>query len=388
MAHLFAVLGFSFVLGVQAIAQEVSHQPHPGQLQSDGLIHVDLQTRIHYLSRAQLWHPVNLDEIDTRSGGHISPSKTIPNDAIIECDYVNDGPLGGTTNKFKCTNPTITLADGTPVVTELKTLKVRYNGIKTFSTVITTRLAWALGFGADTETPVTKVICHGCTKDPFHQKSAAQGDSTFTQASVEQHFSGTGIYGEGLHYHRDGGRANPAWYWSELRLITDKDRVDQVNALELFAVFLQHGDSKAIQNKLLCLEDLDANGRCNSPFIYVHDFGNTLGSDGMRVHPLDLKRWQGSNIWKDDKQCVASLHMNAFNGAGLSNPQITEGGRKLLAGLLNDLVHNHPQKFRDIFDAAHIERYDDSGVTYSADAWVQVFTSRADQIINHAPCPD
>jgi len=79
--------------------------------------------------------------------------------------------------------------------------------------------------------------------------------------------------------------------------------------------------------------------------------------------------------------------MNAFNGSGLSNPQITEGGRKLLARLLNDLVHNHPQKLRDIFDAAHIERFDDNGTHYSADEWVRVFTSRADQIINHAPCP-
>ena len=388
MAHRFAVLSFAFVLGVQAIAQQASSTLQPGQVQSDGLIHVDLQTRINYLSRAQLWHPVNLDDIDTRSGGQVSKSKTIPNDAIIECDYVNDAPLGGTTNKFKCTNPKITLADGTPVVTKLKTLKVRYNSIKTFSTVISTRLAWALGFGADTETPVTKVICHGCSKDPFKQKSAVQGDSTFTPASVEEHMSGTGIYGEGLHYKKDGGQADPAWYWSELKLITDKNQADQANALELLAVFLKHGDSKAIQNKLLCLEDLDAKGICHDPFIYVHDFGNTLGSDGMSVHPLGLKRWEGSKIWKDDKSCVASLHMNAFNGSGLSDPQITEGGRKFLAGLLDDLVHKHPQKLRDIFDAAHIEKYDDSGATYSADAWVKVFTARADQIINHAPCPN
>jgi hypothetical protein len=387
VAHFFAVVGLSLVLGAQATAQEASRQPQPGQLQDDGLIHVDVQTRLAYLTRAQLWHPVNLDDIDTRSGGQIGPSKAIPNDALVECDFAFDSPLGGTTNKFKCTNPRISLADGTPVVTTLKTLKVRYNGIKTFSTVITTRLAWALGFGADTETPVAKVICHGCTNDPFRQKVAVRGVATFTQASVEQHFPATGIYGEGLHYSHEGDEAAPAWFWSELKYITDKDRADQANALALFAVFLKHGDSKAVQNKLVCLEDLDAGGICNTPFIYVHDFGNTLGSDGMKVHPLDLKRWQGSAVWKGDAQCIGSLHMNAFNGSGLSNPQVTEGGRKLLAGLLNDLVHNHPQKLRDIFDAAHIERFDDNGARYSADEWVRVFTSRADQIINHAPCP-
>src|ERR1035437_322736 len=118
VAHRFAVLSFAFVLGAQAIAQQPSNTLQPGQVKDDGLIHVDLQTRINYLSRAQLWHPVNLDDIDTRSGGQVSPSKTIPNDAIIECDYVYDASLGGTTNKFKCTNPKITQADGTPVVTK------------------------------------------------------------------------------------------------------------------------------------------------------------------------------------------------------------------------------------------------------------------------------
>jgi hypothetical protein len=387
VAQCFAILGFLLILDVQASAQEASPQPQPGKVQSDGLIHVDVQTRLAYLSRAQLWHSVSLDNIDTRAGGQVSRSRTIPNDAIIECDYAFDGAPGGTTAKFKCINPKITLADGTPVVTTLKTLKVRYNNLKTFSTVITTRLVWALGFGADTETPIAKVICHGCNSDPFHQKAAVPGDVTFTQASVEEHLRGTGIYGEGLHYSHDGGEADPAWYWSELKLITDTDRADQASALELLAVFLKQGDSKAVQNKLVCLEDLDAGGICQTPFIYVHDFGNTLGADGMRVHPLDLKKWEGSAIWKDDRQCVASLHMNAFNGSGLSNPQITEGGRKLLAGLLNDLVHNHPQKLRDIFDAAHIERFDDHGERHSADDWVRVFTSRADQIINHAPCP-
>ena len=387
MAQFLAVVGLSLILGAQAFAQGASPQPQPGTLQNDGLIHVDKQTRLTYLSRAQLWHPVNLDDIDTRSGGQVGRSKTIPNDAIVECDFLFESPLGGTTNKFKCNNPRITLADGTPVVTTLKTLKVRYNALKTFSTVITTRLAWALGFGADTETPVAKVICHGCSNDPFRQTAATGGVATFTQASVEQHFAGTGIYGEGLHYPHDGNDATPAWFWSELKLIADRDRADQANALALLAVFLKHGDSKALQNKLVCLNDLDAGGICKSPFIYVHDFGNTLGSDGMKVHPLDLKRWEGSTVWKDDRQCIGSLHMNAFNGSGLSNPEITEGGRKLLAGLLNDLVHNHPQKLRDIFDAAHIERFDDNGAHHSADEWVRAFTSRADQIINHAPCP-
>jgi hypothetical protein len=356
-----------------------------------GLAYVDAGTRMNYIERATLWQPVDLDHIDARAGRQSfhanGSSKILPNDSTVECRYVQEA-LSGTTDKFHCDFLQATDSGNNPIKIELKKLKVRYNSVKTVSDVIATRLTWILGFGSEIETPVLKVICHGCSPDPFHQKAPVQGKQTFTRASVETSLSdGDGIYVEGTRYPKDDRKDESAWYWDELKYITNPERKAQSDALKLFAVFLKHGDSKAIQNNLVCLTDLDAKGICGDPFLYVKDFGNTLGSDGMSVHPLDLKKWSTAAVWKDSRRCIGSLHMNRGNGSGLSDPEISEAGRKFLAGLLSNLIQ-HESKLREIFDAAHIQEYDDHGHKYSAADWVGVFKARAALIINRPPCPE
>jgi hypothetical protein len=379
-----------FALAARA-PQQVDHKPdlYPVLKEQNGLAYVDSYTRVNYIRRATLWQPVDLDQVDARAGRQIVDSrglsKILPNDSTVECRYVQE-ELGGTTNKFHCDFIRATDSNNNPVDIKLKKLKVRYNSIKTFSDVITTRLAWILGFGSDSETPVRKVICDGCSRDPFHQKAAVQGEQTFTQVSVETSLpGGEGIYVEETRYSKDENKDTSAWYWDELRYITDPDRKAQSDALKLFAVFLEHGDSKAIQNNLVCLTAFDSFGICDDPFLYVNDFGNTLGSDGTSVHPLDLKKWSTAPLWKDSERCIGSLHMNFRNGSGLSDPEISEAGRKFLADLLSNLIA-HESKLREIFDTAHIQDYDDHGHRYSADDWVRAFKTRAALIIDHASC--
>jgi hypothetical protein len=79
--------------------------------------------------------------------------------------------------------------------------------------------------------------------------------------------------------------------------------------------------------------------------------------------------------------------MNFGNGSGLSDPEISEAGRKFLADLLSNLI-KHKSKLRDIFDAARIQDYDDHGHKYSVEDWVVAFEARADLIINHPACPN
>src|SRR4029077_20293078 len=92
-------------------------------------------------------------------------------------------------------------SNGNDIGVKRRTLKVRYNSIKTYVDVITTRLAWALGLGSDIETPVRQVICHGCTKDPFHQREAMAGATeAFTHVSLEDELAGVGIAVKDAHY--------------------------------------------------------------------------------------------------------------------------------------------------------------------------------------------
>ncbi len=381
------------VIVVGALSAQKAQPPHLKSVlkQQNGLAYVDQKTRVSYIERARLWQAVDLDNIDARAGRQIvdsnGVSKILPNDSTVECRYVQEA-ASGTTDKFHCDFLQATDSNNQPITIHLKKLKVRYDSVKTVSDVIVSRLAWILGFGSDIETPVARVICHGCSRDPFHQKSPVQGEQTFNRVSIETSLSGgNGIYVKGTRYPKDNGKDESAWYWDELKYITDPERKAQSDALKLFAVFLKHGDSKAIQNNLICLTDFDAKGICNDPFLYVKDFGNTLGSDGISVHPLDLKEWSTAAVWNDNLHCIGTLHMNFGNGSGLSDPEISEAGRKLLADLLRNLI-KHKAQLRDIFDAAHIEEYDDHGHKYSAQDWVVAFEARADLIIDHPACAD
>jgi len=394
-----------------AFAQD---QQTPSRSKS-GLFKMSDSARIDNISRAGLFEPLDISQLNTRTGRQFEKvHKNVPNDVTIECYYKQE-ILGGKTEKFKCVGPQdpndsnsrlpviVTDASGRPVDVKLEQVKVRYSSVKVFSSVITTRLEWALGFGSAVETPVAKVICHGCSQDPFKQREPVNETNEFPkpgdrpQVSIEQGLEGTGIYVEGTRFARDNGADTPAWKWDELDYITDSARKTQVDALKLFAAFIKHVDSKAIQNDLLCLSDLDAAGVCQAPFLYVHDLGNTLGTTGgflfiHAIHPLDLKEWKHAKVWKDETKCVAALQMDSFDGPGLTNPAISEAGRRLLADRLSMLISatdsDGRSKLWDIFDAAHIEKYDDHGSHFTAADWVTVFIMRARQIIEKRdPCP-
>ena len=408
-----------------AFAQD---QQPPAPAKSDLLV-ISAQARLDDIARATILAPRDIAQLDMRTGPQLEEKhKNVPNDVTIECYYKQD-VLGGTTEKFKCEGAAdpndpkarlpvvVTDASGKLVDVKLNSVKVRYGSVKVFSDVIATRLAWALGFGGDIETPVTKVICHGCSLDPFKQKGAVNETHEFPrpgdrpQVSIEEKPAGTGIYVAGMRFARDDGEDSPAWRWDELGVISDSARRAQADALVLFAVFIKHSDSKALQNMLICPSDAGAAGVCPDPLLYVHDFGNTLGTTGgafevvggiigflsnllgiHTIHPLDLREWRDAKVWKDERKCVGSLQMDGGDGPGLINPPVSEGGRRLLADRLTLLINarnsDGSSKLRDIFDAAHIEKYDDHGAHFTADDWVTVFTARARQITEKKePCP-
>ncbi len=406
----FLALLLSFFVG----ACSLEDQPDTGPPKSRLFI-VSEAARLDNIARAKLFEPRNISRLDTRAGPQLQQEHSnLPNDVTIECYYKYESP-GGSTRKFRCVGPQdpndsssrlpviVTDASGGRVDVTLDLIKVRYASVKVFSSVITSRLAWALGFGSDIETPVTKVICHGCSLDPVSQHAPVDTTTEFPrprdwpQVAIEQSPEGTGIYVRGMRFSKDNGEDNPAWLWSELDSITDPERRAEVDALKLFSAFIKHVDNKALQNKLLCISQVDSAGACPDPVLYIHDLGNTLGSylDVVLfrgIHPLDLEEWKQARVWKDEQRCVADLPMITNNGPGLTHPRISEAGRRLLADRLTMLINardsDGTSKLRDIFDAAHIEKYDDHGHHFTADDWVAVFIMRARQITEKAePCP-
>src|SRR5262249_1208053 len=125
------------------------------------------------------------------------------------------------------------------------------------------------------------------------------------------------------------------WAWPELDLIDARAGgapIAQRDALKLLAVFLQHTDSKADQQKLLCLDDekeekdkkdkkdekdrkdgKDPKGKaapCRDTFMMIHDVGLTFGTASLLnladKSGANLRGWSTTPIWKDAAHCIGN----------------------------------------------------------------------------------
>jgi hypothetical protein len=256
-------------------------------------------------------------------------------------------------------------------------MKVKYgpgNG-EVFGDVLATRLFWALGFAADRMYPV-RVRCHGCPKDPWNSPEAAGEVAEFDPATVERKLPGRAMEDK-----RESG-----WTWSELEDIGPEAppgaRAHR-DALKLLAAFVQHTDSKAANQRLLCPkgEEVGRTG-CRHPFLMVNDLGLTFGHAGLmnrNVDSVSLATWAEVPVCKDRGQCVAELK-GSFTGS-LGNPKISEAGRAFLAGLLAQLSD---AQLRDLFETARVEHHpgerDDAPA--SVDEWVTAFKLKRTQIVD------
>src|SRR6202163_2781558 len=293
------------------------------------------EARLEFIRRAQVWAPTNVPQMDLRAGPQ-GPGAFQPDESVT-CDYVK-ADLPGTTKKFDCA-----VANG-------EVVKVRYgqeNG-KVEGAVLASRLLWALGFGADRLYPV-RVTCQGCSADPWTKRDRVPGEQVFDPAAIERKPQG----------HEMKGEYKGGWTWPELELVDEQQGgapKEQRDALKLFAVFLQHTDNKAENERLLCLPGgaTDAGG-CEKPFMLMHDVGNTFGhanfANRESTSSVNFDEWSTTPIWRDAKTCVG--HMSKSHTGTLGDPTISEAGRQFLGDLLVQLTD---QQLIDLFDVARVDR--------------------------------
>ena len=337
-------------------------------------------SRLNAIQRAQVWTPVDVAAFDFTAGeGEFAPWGT------VTCDHT-EKKYNGKTPKFGC------------ALTPGDVVKIKYGdeSNEVFAGVASTRLLHALGFGVDPLYPVS-VDCRGCPA-ALGGKPAGTNVSHFGVAALERKMKGKDVVSEG----KEG------WLWSELDLVDPAAGGAphaQRDALKLMAVFLQHTDNKAEQQRLLCLPgapapaDAGAPGTtttatsapCERPFMLVHDLGNTFGEankfNRASISGVNLAKWSSAPIWKDAGQCVGNLS-KSFTG-NLSNPRISEEGRKFLADLL---VQLSDQQLRDLFTVAHFAqgpermRVEKGTADDTVTAWVNAFKKKRDEIVQ-AHCP-
>jgi hypothetical protein len=325
--------------------------------------------RMRALRHAQVWAPTDVSSMDIAAGpqgaGAFKPGAT------VDCKYV-DEKLGGRTPKFACK------------VDDRDQLKVRYgrdNG-EVYAGVAATRLLWALGYGADPTYPV-HVVCHGCPANIPGDRQSSGGSTYFDVAAIERKFPGRDI----------GSAPDQGWAWPELDLVDEKQGgapLEQRDGLKLLAVFLQHTDSKAEQQRLVCLDDKKSErplADCAEPFMLVHDVGQTFGSANLfnraTVGSVNLDRWSHTPVWTDAPHCIGNLAQSQTGT--LVQPRISEAGRAFLSALLDQLGDN---QIRDLFLVARFTDRTDSGGPgpSTVDRWVDTFRHKRDEI-RGAHCP-
>ncbi|HXG56899.1 MAG TPA: hypothetical protein VNJ03_16090, partial [Vicinamibacterales bacterium] len=288
-------------------------------------------------------------------------------------------PVGGTTSKFYCELP------GGELV------KVKYGSInpELHAEVAATRLLTALGFGADRMYVVKRVRCAGCPTFPFQALKCLKTidmkaacfpggiDTTrvvnFDTAVIERRLEGRKIE----------GTPDQGWAWYELNKVDDArggSPLAELDALRLLAVVLAHWDNKSENQRLICPPDAErAGGGCARPLAIVQDVGATFGPK-----KVDLHNWRKYPVWTDPAACAISMKSLPFAGATFVDWRISEGGRTLLLGLLEQLSD---QQLRDLFKESHITDYDQvSAEARSADAWVAAFKEKVAQIRTGGPC--
>jgi hypothetical protein len=287
--------------------------------------------------------------------------------------------LSGLTPKFHCEMP-----DG-------QVLKVKYgasNG-ELPAEVAGTRLLTALGFGADAMYVVGKVRCTGCSRFPFRSlqcleitglKSACflgAGDEDVTEFDtvvIERQ-----LEGEKIESTDDQG-----WAWYELEKIDPASGGSpraEVDALRLLAVVLAHWDNKSANQRIVCLPGGERpDGSCTTPLAIIQDLGATFGPTR-----IDLPNWRRLPVWADRATCTVSMKTLPYEGATFPDWRISEGGRLMLHGLLEQLS---TEQLTQLFTASRIVAYDHIvAEARSAAAWTRAFEDKVKQIKDAGPCP-
>ena len=354
-------LAASLVVGVLLVGIET---PAAARTARNGSTKTSTKARLAAIRRAQVWAPTPVASMDLKAGPAARDAFAF--NELVTCQY-RDKPMTGATPKFTC------------VVGKDDELKVKYgveNG-EVYAEVATTRLLWALGFAADRVYPV-RVACNGCSADPHTNKRETKNQVLFDPAAVERKTKGTAI-----EIAPDSG-----WVWSELDEVQEAAGgapVAHRDALKLLAVFLQHTDNKAAQQRLVCVGgDEGEDSTCEETWMMVQDVGLTFGRANLfnrrLIASVNFEQWSQVPIWTDAPSCIGNLAPS--QSGSLENPRISEAGRKFLADLL---VQLSDAQLIDLFEAARFPQRKAASVrAATSEQWVEAFKKKRDQIVNRS----
>lgn len=280
----------------------------------------------------------------------------------------------GTTPKFYCSVPGLVDNNGEPIRYKIKPhfkgqSKDKRNG-EIYGEFLSSRFSKALGFFADDEW-VADVTCPDC------EKSLNKG---FQGAPFSPFQPAAGIelpLGHGIDVdcnNKDSG----AIAGSLEELLKAGSPRAEIDAFKLWLAFIDHGDTKADNQKFSCLDSSknpDGSRTCKEgqAVYYVSDMGSTFGYSSSSESKARLKSWQGKDPIK-----VSGGHCST-TAKSVGDTSISEGGRTLLASGLQRLLDAEKTDglITRVFRASRNDERDQP-----AEAWTAEFQRKAKTIID------
>lgn len=386
--------------------------------------------RTAYVAKAQVWDREQYEAArsltpDAIKNGPTGEDAFTFNQAVT-CRFVDPtlkNVIGGQTAKFYCGRGT----DAAPCpecnVTQ-KELKVKFGqspgaNPEIYSEVIGTRLMWLLGFKADRDYSV-RVTCVNCPADPWsvyetfrgrvggldeHKpedvaKAAAiaaglggaRATRSFPSAVIEVKLPGDKLKVDDPTCESPANEATDprcgGFSWKEIPTINPASggaTREQLEAWELLAAFMTHGDNKPGNQRLTCPEgSLGADGICTMTYVMIQDIGAGFGSAGflgLGYRKADIGSWSGQSLWADRNACRAKL----TSVHELKNPTVSEAGRAFLAKLMDPTVLTD-DKVTAIFEASRVTEKGDKFQGHPATVadWVGAFDRKRAELAQ--PC--
>jgi hypothetical protein len=357
--------------------------------------------RLEAMHAASLFMPKAVGDADLMEGPKQNKKQfQLHFDDKVICDFATPGvKMGGKTPKFECKITRVESANG-----QVQTLneqmdeepvKVKFGADdnEVYAEIAATRLMWALGFYADSWFPV-RVECHNCPEDPVSGSGSA-ATRMFDPATIVRKYPGHKMY--------EVGNEEQGWSWKELDEANGQPTY-QRDGLKLLAAFMKHSDNKPPQQRLVC-DKVQVNQKtqpfttaCEQPVMLVQDVGATFGEGGWFTSntsaKMNLQAWSNTKLWDQvggegaPKQCQAVLRSSLTAHDGLSNPTISEEGRRFDANLMCQLSDHQIEDLFKASRAAQMPQYHNHDGSFKAGVdepsvirqWVEAFKQKREEL--------
>jgi hypothetical protein len=277
----------------------------------------------------------------------------------LDCQFVPHKFAGGATPKFLCA----LLDQNGQATNDVVKIKYGLNNREIPGEVAGGNLLRHLGFGGDHMRVARLLVCSGsgCPK------------GTLEWVAVERRMEGHEL----LVGRKQGFGMREVE--SVPRTGDDKTRID---AFLLLLAFVNHGDSKSSNQRLMCLpaQMNEETHECQIPFVMVHDTGTFFGAGDQRKKPA-LSPWASEKVFSGPN-CTVEVR-SGWSGSSFPAVKISEDGRQFLLRKLEAMVNSpdHNQ-IRNLFAGAHMDMDPHSTI----DGWVNAFVSKVREIERTGPC--